>query len=594
VNISAVHDGAGTQGAADWELLAPVEGPARLYRRELGIQFPVVKDGVRLRVVEVGTVAAGAFLPLDYDALHPPGAVPAATVTSAGSAIVLELPGPARILRISIRHGGRRTERLQVKANPTTGAAIAEGVEAGSLDRVLLPISRVNVELHRMDGPHPVADPTLTAPSGELLGAEFTDARFAIVATRDGEPTPIEAGDLEEVFVRSFPLGARVTVGPAPDRRPDAPIASPSMVFLAAGDFGGTTPAAAGSFDAGGALARALQIVLDDPDRRRNTALDEPPPPATIEVPLVFESGAPARVSLSAFSVEMLWVVSAFDGTAEGENQVLRFGGSDPGSQTLMIRVDAEATVTEASVRSSSSFRADRPPDDAGSDAPERAAERGLQVGGGQIAALRLDQTTAVSASGISLGLLPLDPDTDLMIEVRDDHAGSPSGRTLWIGSVLLGPPGTAAWYSAPLDVPVVLSSDPHWVVVAAKAGRAIWLAIPGEGVSMTGDAAGILFSPVAGASPLLRILTRGQDLSDDPPFAVSVGSTIVPRTLPTAEPSTPSLPPGDRYDLSAAVAAYVASHPSSSTIRVPLTFAALAPGNLTVYPPEVVYDLRG
>jgi hypothetical protein len=587
VNVTTVRDGGGTApGAGEWDLLTPAPGPPPAFRRELAVRFPAATGGARLRVVEAGTAARGAFLPLDYDALHPPGSVPAATASAAGDAVAIELPGPSRVLRIGLRGPANAIERMRTKGQAVGDVRVEEGMIA---------LVDLGVALHRMDGPHPVADPTVTGTAGVDLGDEFTDARFAIAATSGGEPFPITPADVTEVVVRSVPLGARISAGPAPDRKPDSPPSSPTAVFVAAGDIGGKTPEAAGRFDVGSALAGALQAALDDPERTS---------PEAVDVPLTLESGAPCRVSVSAFTVELLWAISSFD-DGGSDKQVLRFRGTCPGPQTLALALDGSAVVTEASVRTLGSFRPDRATPVAGgpstANSPEASGDRGLPIGGGRTAAARLVQASAVTATGIALGALPLEPGTELLIEVREDQKNSPTGRALWSGAVSLGPPGEAGWFSATFDQSIVLSSDPYWVVASAKAGRAVWLATPSDegspvdGGALAGDGDAAPSAPVPGVAPLVRALSRSTMADAGPATALTVGGTVVARTPPpTPPPPVPPGPPGDRYDLSAGVAAYVAAHPSSATIRVPLTFTSVAPGNLTVYPPEVLYDLPG
>jgi hypothetical protein len=60
-----------------------------------------------------------------------------------------------------------------------------------------------------------------------------------------------------------------------------------------------------------------------------------------------------------------------------------------------------------------------------------------------------------------------------------------------------------------------------------------------------------------------------------------------------TAAPGAPERADARRFDLTAALNEYLASHPAgASDVSTPLTFQAMVAGRVTVYPPAVAYDV--
>jgi len=124
------------------------------------------------------------------------------------------------------------------------------------------------------------------------------------------------------------------------------------------------------------------------------------------------------------------------------------------------------------------------------------------------------------------------------------------------------------------------------WVVVSAVRGAAVWLAPSAEasgrpptpvrardGTALDGLAVlAELMGPPAGPAA-----ETGAE-----PLALEVGGTAV--DAPPADGGARS------FDITAALQAWLAS--GGDPGQVPLTFRAIGPGNLTVYPPVVEFDL--
>jgi hypothetical protein len=124
----------------------------------------------------------------------------------------------------------------------------------------------------------------------------------------------------------------------------------------------------------------------------------------------------------------------------------------------------------------------------------------------------------------------------------------------------------------------------PHWVVLTARSGSAVWLAEPAAGdVHVLERADETPRDAIRGVAPIHRILSRSSELGAEPALAVTVAG--VPATTAAEGESR-------RYDLTAALNAYLGGQGGSGIVSIPLRLAAATEGSVTVNPPHVVYDL--
>ena len=81
-----------------------------------------------------------------------------------------------------------------------------------------------------------------------------------------------------------------------------------------------------------------------------------------------------------------------------------------------------------------------------------------------------------VAVSGISLGLLAIVADTELLIELHEDWRDQPSGKKLVVGTLRLDRVGRPRGASSFFQKTVVLATQPYWLLIKATRGQAIWL----------------------------------------------------------------------------------------------------------------------
>jgi hypothetical protein len=151
------------------------------------------------------------------------------------------------------------------------------------------------------------------------------------------------------------------------------------------------------------------------------------------------------------------------------------------------------------------------------------------------------------------------------------------------------------------------LAAQPHWLLLAAAQGTALWLA---DAIFQSPDGNGSA-APAASVEPgvlqLQRLGARQPWIQAGAALRVRPRYALVSPVLPDAAPPSPLVvaagsrpvgPPataagGDlTFDIGAALAAEVGVQASSAVADVPLRFSSVRAGIATVYPPHVTFDL--
>jgi hypothetical protein len=559
--VSAARGGT-PDAAGSWQLAAPEAGGFRpVYRRRMYLRL---RAGGQARAAVVNAAAArlaGSFSPLDRDVRTAPVGVTLAGAD--GSTVRAEFPVPARVLRVHL--------------NPA-------------------PPAGRTVQLFRLDGNTPGPTAAAVAASGAAFGAEVVDLRLALRLASDAVTFhPLAPVNVQQLWVRTFPSSPRLLLAPADDS------GASSVLWTAPGEVGRQQPLSAGQFDLREPFAAALARVLD--------ALPAPLP-AMLDLLLTAESDAPCTFALTAVSAGGHLVRGGF---AAEEKAVLRFEGTGAERREVALQVARGATVRAARLEMEESLRQARPGDAAGggsggggsADAPGAGldAGRGASLAGARWAAQSFTPARATLASGVSVGVLPLQEGTEVRVELREDFGGEPEGRVLASGTVPAGVAGRRGWASLSLATPVLLAVQPYWLVLSTPNGGGVWLARDVAGSRMrVGQAPepGALPLPegtLDGLQALHRLLERPVEPLPGPSGAPGVTVSPAPPPL-TVEVAGAVLRPAEAsgrlgVDLASALTAAAASAPGSDPlVTVPVVLTAAVPGLVTVYPPSVEYTL--
>ena len=455
-------------GAQNWLVTQPAgEAPRRFFQNVLYLRFPTDAFTSGFVVDDGATVLTGSFGPHTYDGLQPDNPALAAKVTASGANLMVQLDGPRQVLAVA-------------------------------------PKGSYSVELYRVDAGTVAAQPTETTSDGNgtISGPAFTDVTFAVAlksgGTAKAAPT---VNDIKSISLRGYPTGPRLGIA-------DPSLQSIDFFWRANGQVGTTVPVAAGgdlgaAGAAGAALAKALTRYLDSAWQ----ALKGAAPPERFEVALVIQSDEPCELNLKL-------QIACHRVLAVGEKQFLRFAGDRVETQGVPLRLPGKPTIVSATLRAVESLQARNLPAGGGEgplSSTGIAARRGIRLtsADARCAAQSFTPATAVSASGLSVGVLALSTDAELSVEVRAGKSGAPASVALAQAKIAVAEPGRPQWVMVSFAKPAVVPAEPHWIVLGAAKGAFVWLTEPDAGSVLTGAWAAGLWNgagSIDGARALYQI----------------------------------------------------------------------------------------
>lgn len=513
------------------------------------------------------------FSPETYNALNHPAPPLKGTLSKSGDHFVVQLNAPRRFnsLRVDPAPDAVRLHRLDGEAlseEPTLEFDYSKPyyihyvMMGGGGPELALPASEAVVT----DDEMLAGGAMIMVQPGASPG--FVDQRFAVRLVSSGGSvigtTP--ATGFSEINVRSYPTGPRVGVSLA------CQLDEAVFFWTQAGEHASVLDASLGP-----ALAKALNAQLG-----RLTKVGQH------DLALVIESDAECAFSIQASSIRLHQVLRTFS-TGEPKH-VMRFVSC--GAQPANFVLPRAATVVNATVTAVESLRRDRPalalPDvNLGSGS---ATGLGTYIRPGQAAAQQVLLTEAINATGLSLIVQTLAGGTTLTVEVQGDWNGEPSGKVLALGKLSLPAVGRAVPQTLLFAQPVLLSSQPCWIVVRASAGAASWIAASGgsglvvfstenNGLMRKGELSGL----AAAYTWLIRAgsSTGGADEST----GLYLGAqSIAPTKSANGE---------KRFTLTAALTSYLAGLPADADIvTIPLEYTSPVSGLVTLKALEVEFEV--
>jgi hypothetical protein len=105
----------------------------------------------------------------------------------------------------------------------------------------------------------------------------------------------------------------------------------------------------------------------------------------------------------------------------------------------------------------------------------------GVHVGIERWAAQGVTPPHAISVSGMAFALMAVAANTRVLVKLQEDWRDRLSGRKLAAGTIMLERVGQRSWVTLLFPEPIVIPSKPHWILVKAADGRAVWLADVGD-----------------------------------------------------------------------------------------------------------------
>ncbi|MCE7989639.1 MAG: hypothetical protein DYG89_51485 [Caldilinea sp. CFX5] len=596
--VSTVVNSTQVSAARTWLIDTAVgELPQPFFRRALYLRFALdgVADGLRL--VPEQTHFRGHFDSYSYNAKTITNPALAAVTKTVDQAVLVELPTPRQLTAVQLVNAFvsglsskvtvHRVDGEQVVEEPTATATfgapfdlfIGEGI---ALSTGAFASTRATAPSENRIGDTSTLIRTVADFNTAALATDFTDARFGLRLSNSS--TTLTPALLAGVTVRSYPSAPRLGVAAA-----TSPL-TPTFFLRLDGEIGKDGDANAGHFDAGDILAVALQTQVDAffTQVLTDTALgDEPALPTELTVALVLESDAPCQLVIDEFVIGYQLVRRTFPDRAE--KLVLRFAGDAVATEEVTFHLPKTAVVTAATLTVAAKLRNDglvAPAATYGLPPESLTQATGVHLGLARWAAQPLTPIQAVTASGVVIGLLTLTANTQLALAFYEDWQGQP-GKQLTATTIDLGQSGQRLWQTVRFPEPVLLFTQPYWLLLKALRGAALWLAQEGtptlqmltqenqrwQTVSVITNTQGLLhlLSPTVG------------DNQQSPPLALRIDGVSITTTPVTS---------GDRqrHDLTAALNAALVGAATSSLVRT-LAFTTGQAGTLTVYPPEIIYE---
>ncbi|GAK58625.1 hypothetical protein U27_05599 [Candidatus Vecturithrix granuli] len=540
-NVAINRNGALQSAVRQWQLISPVTvPPLQVFQKVVYLRF--VTDGVadQISIDEEATTLRAVFQPYDYDAITQSEPTLRALRTSSEGAVIVTLDAPRQVRQVSY--------------------------------------PSYLLELYRLDGNKLADNPTVSVSNATTLSEDFTDRRFAIRLKKpDGQHEPLSPGDILELRLRSYPTGPRLGIA-----KPGA-LSSGVFFWQAPGEIGKTASMSQGEVNAGTALVKELQRYLDG-----LSALHSPLPQC-VDIALVIESDAPCTLNITAFYIMYHLVSKSF--FPYKEKQVLRFPGNQVTAQKISVKLSGNAIVTSATLQTVESFRSDRPlSSNNGDSLPSMALaqKEGIYIGGEKWVAQSITPQQAISVSGIVLGLMSVADKTELAIELHEDWHGQPSGKKLVETMRILGQLGKRNWVTLRFPESIVIPSQPHWILIKATSGCAVWLVKPGNSPVrvLEKSCQKNLWTELSifdGLQAIYRLCSQSNEVQQEtPPITLHVGTQAVTSTNRQNDIQ--------EFDLTFALNNHLDTQTVDNTI--PLTFTAIVPGIMTVYPPYIKYDI--
>ncbi len=531
-------------------ILSPVgEPPLQVFRLVLYVSLPTggPADRLVLDTASAPPVLSATFQLSDIDIEAP---VPAEGLPESNDTIIVTLEVPRQVQRVDLT-----------------------GIPNGN-----------TLEFYRLDGTVLSGEPTVTVQVQDDAAqmdqdANFIDRRFAL-RRQNGEA--LAPGNISRIQLRSFPTGPRLGLAAV-----DEPL-DPIFFWQMPGEIRDGPLGVEASTEFTTALERYLNGL--------ETPLSQDP----IQLALVAESDAPCQLNMTNFEITYYLVKASFpipDGESSPPNkQVLRFQGDRVSAQSISLELPSNAQVLTATLEIAESLRGDRTiPSNGGPNLDAALPEAsGIYLSSERWVAKVVTPPQAIEVSGLALGLVAIADQTELRVELQADFQGLPSGRKLAEGLIQPARIGQPDWIRLLFAEPVILPAQPHWILVCAARGAAVWLVqaesnIPTRVLENSEHTSTWVELSIFEDREVLHKFFSPAQTSPVETEASPIILTIDNRTVPSAVLSEPNRQGIRVFQLTDALALHLSNQTSN---LIPLSFMATIPGIITVYPPYIEYDL--
>ncbi|MBN1931236.1 MAG: hypothetical protein JW786_06470 [Desulfobacterales bacterium] len=609
--------------ATSWEVTSLVETPlASLFRHVINLSFNTGGYADSIKVNSETSAIEGVFTPQEYDALDAASPIHATKVGAPDRTVIISLDAPRKIKKIRIKqimyadyseaelaikegkfnHQYGMTSRKYstravgstpqppVKMNAMMADAYADYQVGKSWG---LDVDKI--EIYRVDGDAIADEPTCTVGNNDEI-EDFVSARFAVKVTDESKNyANLETKHVLEVIVHSNPTGPRIGIA--------APVLEGEThdVFEYFWNVPGEIANQADTVPIGKnpneELSKALTRYLNG---RFNTIFDDaedneqlPDIPDNINVDLVLESDTPCVFDATQFKINYTLVRQRsslpYKGVTLQEKAVVRFSGNALTTEAVTIEIPKNVEVITANLKTEASLGG-KPSYVVGNMQPLTASHRtGINIAEDRWIAQSVSPDKAIRINGLALGLMNLEKETELLVELHEDWNGQPSGKKLFEAKIQLKILGERIWSRIPLRDSIPLATQSYWILLKSAKGTALWFTRNGGVEPVQVLQAAKEKTPLKKINALNGVetyytffscCTHGQ--VKQAPFELTIDNAIVPPK--TIEKDTIS------FELKDVLNTKLGRAEGEGIDSVTLLLSSAFSGLVTVYPPRIEY----
>jgi hypothetical protein len=299
--------------------------------------------------------------------------------------------------------------------------------------------------------------------------------------------------------------------------------------------------------------------------------------------------------------------IAAIAAASGDEKEVLSADGAHA-SLNVKVDVPRPIAIRAAALRLEGDLRSDAPGGaaPAGNGSPTAPSwdapipdHAGFMVDATHSVATSFTPSSALEASGVALALSAASATVELTAELRADQDGTPAGSVIASALATVAQLDQPAWTLFAFATPVIVPAAACWIVLRATHGAALWLAADATGIVRIGDPATKAWTErgaFTDRAPLHQLWTKttastattsnGSSPDVAERLRIAIGTALL----------TPAAGNGSKtrmIDIKAALQAFLASvPPGGQLVSTPIRVSALGKGSVTIYPPEIEYDV--
>ncbi|MCP4341029.1 MAG: hypothetical protein GY799_19615 [Desulfobulbaceae bacterium] len=614
---------------ATWQINSLIETPPlRVFRQVIPLQFVTGGHADSIKIDENSTVLDGLFVPQQYDVMGGSGPINASTGAGPDSSVIITLDAPRNIRKVkikSISYGsyeeavsaieqGRFNHLFANLEFKSLGAAAARSIEAEKSDITIEDIKSQafvayqagdkwgldvdKIELYRMDGETIAAEPTFTVDNNvEIEG--FVSAKFAVKVIDESQSyANIKMHHVQDVIVQSYPTGPRIAIAAPVENGNTHEIIE--YFWNVPGEILAQENSVPTDKDPKAELVRALTRYLNEQFTTMVSDANKvgllPQVPDDIHVDLVLESDAPCNFEASQFIIgyTLIRQRSSFppEGIIPPEKKVARFTGKALTGESISIGIPGNAKVVSVELKTEASFGSKRFYAVGNGMEPLGSQHRnGITITEDRWTAQCVSPDKAIIINRYALGVMALENDTELLVELQEEWNGQPSGKKLAEGKIQLNVLGQRTWSTNNLPTSISLATSPYWLLLKSTKGAALWLtrSTDGEPVQVLQAAKAqaplVKITAISGVEALYVFFTCcPQSEQLEAPFTLTIGDTLLP----------PKTIERDRisFEIKDAVIAKLSNSGGNQLTNISIHLNSANAGLVTVYPPRVEYHI--